>query len=121
MVYSRGSAAFFGSCTGLKGGVGELKGGVSVPASCGSAAFSGPDSAVWPCVLSRQDMVGVTWKGARTRSTQPSKEPAPPPMENIAPPRPTISFRDKDAYRDLFQPLPKPEPIPQLSTFKVDN
>jgi len=68
-------------------------------------------------------MVGVTWKGARTRSTQPSKElaAAPPPQaENSAPPRPTISFRDKDAYQDLFQPLPKPEPIPQLTSFKIE-
>lgn len=31
------------------------------------------------------------------------------------------SFKDKDAYQELFKPLPKPEPLPEFKSFKVES
>ena len=66
-------------------------------------------------------MVGVTWKGARGRPSLPSRGCSQPPAmtEERRVSAPSVSFRDKTEYQDLFKPLPKPEPIPQLTSFKV--
>ena len=67
-------------------------------------------------------MVGVTWKGARGRPSVGGAAPTLPSARQEAarrPSEPAVSFRDKEAYQELFKPLPKPEPIPQLITFKV--
>ena len=68
-------------------------------------------------------MVGVTWKGARGRPSLPSRGCSQPPAmtEERRVSAPSVSFRDKIEYQDLFKPLPKPEPIPQLTSFKVNE
>ena len=73
-------------------------------------------------------MVGVTWKAKRSMSltagpggglraaSQPPQAVAAQPQE---PPRPVITFKDKQSYQELFKPLPKPEPIPTLNIVQV--
>jgi len=69
-------------------------------------------------------MVGVTYKNnsCRPRNSLTSSLPLPiqepeKPKEVVPPP----SFKDKDAYQELFKPLPKPEPLPELKPFKVET
>ena len=68
-------------------------------------------------------MVGVTWKGARSRPSLPSRGCSQPPTrkDDRRVSAPSVSFRDKTEYQDLFKPLPKPEPIPQFTSVKVIN
>jgi len=76
-------------------------------------------------------MVGVTWKGARSRpSVQSNKagqqqsganhheQQQQQPSQPAAPATP--SFRDLAEYQELFKPLPKPEAIPVLTPVKID-
>ena len=74
-------------------------------------------------------MVGVTWKAKRSNSlagpggglraaSQPPQAVAAGPQQ---PPRPVISFKDKQSYQELFKPLPKPEPIPTLNIVQVKS
>eukprot|EP00088_Acartia_fossae_P015955 TRINITY_DN18866_c0_g1_i1.p1 TRINITY_DN18866_c0_g1~~TRINITY_DN18866_c0_g1_i1.p1 ORF type:complete len:336 (+),score=122.81 TRINITY_DN18866_c0_g1_i1:22-1029(+) len=75
-------------------------------------------------------MVGVTWKGSRSRSFSSSGGPggaraaSQPPSQSQQqadlPPKPVITFKDKQSYQELFKPLPKPEPIPTLNVVQID-
>jgi hypothetical protein len=70
-------------------------------------------------------MVGVTWKGARSRPSVGDISAAQLPALAAAalaerrPSAPVVSFRDKAEYGELFKPLPKPEPIPLLKAVQV--
>jgi len=75
-------------------------------------------------------MVGVTYKNpscrpANSKLPSNSKLPLPNPepeqrnaeIERLPPP----TFKDKNSYQELFKPLPKPEPLPELKPFKVES
>jgi len=76
-------------------------------------------------------MVGVTWKGGRSRQSlssntvaasvnTPDSSAAVTRAEEHPPTATAPSFRDLAEYKDLFRPLPKPEAIPALSPVKID-
>ena len=69
-------------------------------------------------------MVGITYRSASARpslSSSNSKLPLLPQTEKQQSPdrEPAPSFKDKETYQELFKPLPKPEPIPAFTQFKV--
>lgn len=67
-------------------------------------------------------MVGITYRSASARpSLSSSKPPLLPQTESQQTPArgPAPSFKDKETYQELFKPLPKPEPIPAFTQFKV--
>ena len=74
-------------------------------------------------------MVGVTWKGSRSRSLPGGPgsmgRAASQPPQALAgpkePPKPVVTFRDKQSYQELFKPLPKPEAIPTLNIVQVNS
>lgn len=50
-------------------------------------------------------------------STLPLSEPLQEKKREVVPPP---SFRDKDSYQELFTPLPKPDPLPTFTPFKIE-
>ena len=68
-------------------------------------------------------MVGITYRSASARPSLSSanKPVFPQPQDSQQTPArgPAPSFKDKETYQELFKPLPKPEPIPVLTQFKV--
>jgi len=71
-------------------------------------------------------MVGVTWKGSRSKSMSSAAGSSfraasqPPPAAPTEPVKPAVTFKDKQSYQDLFKPLPKPEPLPDLKITQID-
>jgi len=68
-------------------------------------------------------MVGVTYRSATARPQTGKGVPLPvlpPSHQQTSPEVIPPSFRDKESYQELFKPLPKPEPPPQLIPFKVE-
>lgn len=70
-------------------------------------------------------MVGITYRSASARpsisSTNKSVIPHTQEGQQIPARGPAPSFKDKETYQELFKPLPKPEPIPVFTQFKVGN
>jgi len=66
-------------------------------------------------------MVGVTYRSASSRPANSANKfvPPQPQPEKQVERGPAPTFKDKEAYQELFKPLPKPEAIPQLVPFKV--
>lgn len=69
-------------------------------------------------------MVGITYRSASARPGFSVNKSAPPPpqtqeSQQSAARGPAPSFKDKETYQELFKPLPKPEPIPVFTQFKV--
>ena len=67
----------------------------------------------------------ITYRSASSRpniqNNSVNKFVFPPPQDedqNVAR-GPAPSFKDKESYQELFKPLPKPEPAPNFTPFKV--
>lgn len=74
-------------------------------------------------------MVGVTYRSSSCRPVGQGGARMPPSgsmgdkagVKEVTQAQPSLSFRDKDSYQELFKPLPKPEPMPTLgSSFKIE-
>ena len=70
-------------------------------------------------------MVGITYRSASARpsisSTNKSVIPHTQEGQHTPARGPAPSFKDKETYQELFKPLPKPEPIPVFTKFKVGH
>ena len=69
-------------------------------------------------------MVGITYRSASARPSFSANKSAPPQHQTQESQQttargPAPSFKDKETYQELFKPLPKPEPIPVFTQFKV--